>query len=388
MAATLFPFKPVLPYKQSIEWLTDVLAAYSGGEQRIRVRHAPRHGFSTRIIAGTPELASRVRAFIAQHQASMIGCPGWHDASVIAAGVGSGVSSISFDTTESEYYAGAYAVVWEDDETCEYLEIESVAAGGLTLASPTTQAYASGVLVMPMYEAYFKDSIDYDDMDEGKTIFLLEIDSVNNNVLTEDHWSSQVYLGSRVMTDSLLLSSANAVPRSFTRPREYVDFGTGAVEVFDKTGFSFAHSKDYRWVLNTRADIWKFRQWLSYMAGQLNTVWIPSFTKDLELTGAFLSSDVQLFITPYGYVADEAFSHLAFMRSNGTVLCREVSDWTANTVTIDSGLGFGGTMADFDRISFLRLYRFATDKIELDWETQDRVQAVIPVRTVYEEESA
>jgi hypothetical protein len=298
------------------------------------------------------------------------------------------VSSITLDTTECEFYEGANAVIWEDDATCEFLEIATVSAGGITLSSPTTQAYGSGVLVMPMHEAYFGERIEHDDLTGDISTFLLEIQCVNENLLTEDHWSSQVYLGSRVMDDPILLSSSSVVPRAISRPMTFVDYGMGAVELFDKTGFSFFHSDDYKWVLNTRSDIWKFRQWLSYMAGQMNTVWIPSFTKDVVLTGAFLSADVGLFISPYGYVVDEAFTHLAFIKSDGSILCREASNWSANTVTIDSGLGFDGTMSDFDRISFLRLYRFMTDSIELEWEPQDRLMTSIPIKTVYEEESA
>lgn len=386
MTATLFPFKPILPYTQALEWITNVLTSWDGHEQRIRLRHAPRNELSLRIVSTEEALSARIRAFLALYQSSLIGIPAWHD-SIETLGIGSGETIISVDTTESEFYEGSYAVIWEDDETCEFLEIDTVDDDQIVLVSPTTQSYATGTLIIPMHESYLEENLSYDDINGERSIFNLKFRCVNEEVLATDHWSSQIYLGSRVMDDPILLSSSSTVPRMLKRPLVMVDYGVGAVEVFDKTDFSFLEGSDYRWVLNSRSDIWKFRQWLSYMSGQMGTVWIPTKMKDVNLTGGFNAGDTQLYITPYGYSENELFAHLAFIKTDGTILCRAVDSWTANTVTIDSGLGFTGSMADFDRISFLRLYRFTTDRVELNWHTKTRIETTIPIKTVYDEES-
>ena len=48
--ATLVPFAPEVPIRQSLEWRTDIIRAYDGTQQRISSRPTPKVGYSYNII--------------------------------------------------------------------------------------------------------------------------------------------------------------------------------------------------------------------------------------------------------------------------------------------------------------------------------------------------
>jgi len=69
-------------------------------------------------------------------------------------------------------------------------------------------------------------------------------------------------------------------------------------------------------------------------------------------------------------------THLAFIFTNGTIICREIEDITENLsgydeITIDSALGVEVKVGDC-KISFLDLSRQASDVVNIDWLEHDR----------------
>ena len=160
----VFPFEPDWNEKvvERAQYLTQIIAGRSSKEQRIQMRKRPRpvHAFSV-FTTDAAETAA-LTALLAGWQGRIFGVPIWPDMQPLAAALEAGALAVSVSTELRAFAAPGMAAIWRDSRTFEAINISAVAAGGLTLSSPTVQAWpADGrTFVVPLLLGRVPDSLD------------------------------------------------------------------------------------------------------------------------------------------------------------------------------------------------------------------------------------
>jgi hypothetical protein len=375
MSYTLFPFKPLTPVLESLEWRTDVLEAHAGAEQRIRLRTVPRQEFEFEILLETAAERSRAGLILSGGHGGLFGVPVWHEQQSLPGGLAGSATAIPCIPSTADYRAGGYAVVWAAHDSAEVVEIDAVGASSLTLAAPIVGTYSAGSLVMPMRLARLHSTYDRaDSPGDGPTIYRLRLACTDNVDLAGAATATQ-YLTYDVLTDPYLLPG-EAVQRQIERPIDAVDPGLGAWAQYARTDYPLV-STEQRWRYFTAATAWTFRGWLHRRAGRCNPVWIPTWRNDLQLAATIGAADTSITVEDVGY-RTYGFSvptrqDIAIMLTDGTIYLRRITAAVAGAageevLSFATALGAEIPTTAVKRISFLSLHRFAADRIELAWE--------------------
>lgn len=370
MSYLVWPWRPLVGMTESLEWLTDIIEAHDGTEQRIRVRQEPRQSFDASIMLDDPAELSKLRVGLAAWQHREWGWPCWHEAVKLAAALPAASSSIPVDTTAADFRAGCLAIVHTSPTAYEVVEVDTVAADSLTLAEPTTLEHPAGASVMPLRMARMSSQARRDDHPVGASRYNVTMQIVDNIELATEASATQ-YLGYDVLSDQLLMPG-ETMPRQIERPLDILDPGPGAWATFARTDYPLI-STDHKWMLRDRTQAWEFRRWLHRRTGRLNPVWIPSRTHDLALAVQPTAAATTLEIRDVNYrnvgLNVPGMTHIAAFSASGAFVCRQITGATAGSagrenLTINAALGF----TDVTRISYLCLHRFAADRISLTWD--------------------
>lgn len=368
----IFPFKAMLPYNQAIEGLSDVLESYSGGEQRIVTRNIPRQHFDCRYVVRPANLYKNT---IAAGHATDYDLPMWHDAEPVTAAIGQTV--ISGDFRYGDFQGSA--VLWRSEALNELVSISSATDSTVTLAAGPLAAYPAGSYLIPARKARLTDQVGFGETAQDLVEGRISWQAMTNLALATADYTKYKSLD---VLEGFDLLSGDKLDRDLVRPQEWLDFGTGLVNVYNRTTFSRTNSRA-KAVFEDRADIWKYRKWLSNVGGKSKAFWLPSGGHDLTVNAEYLSTDTVISVAKCNYslvYQQPGFSHLEFVK-DGVSYRRKVVAATVSGVSellqIDSALGFGGTT--FDRISYLPLVRMAADRVELNWSRQSLVETAFAV---------
>ena len=368
----IFPFQAKIPYTQAIEGLSDALEAYNGTEQRIITRNIPRQHLECNYVVRPSNLFKNT---LAAGHATEFDLPLWHDAEPVVAEIGQTVINGDFRYGD---FQGA-AILWRSDLLNEVVAIASATDTTVTLTTGPSAAYPAGSYLVPARKARVEDQVGFGELVQDLLRGQISWQLTTNLALPAVDYTK--YKGLDVLEDFDLLSG-DQLEREFVRPQEWLDFGTGLVNVYNRTTFSRTNSQA-KAVFNTRADIWKYRKWLSNLGGRSTPFWLPSGAHDLTVDAAFLSTDTVISVKRCNYsmvYTQPGFKHLEFVK-DGVAYRREVVDAAisgdSELIQINAALGFAGD--SFDRISYLPLVRMAADRVELSWSHQALVETVFPV---------
>jgi hypothetical protein len=355
---------------ESMEWLTDIIEAHDGTEQRIQVRQAPRQSFDASVMLDNPGELSKLRVAIAAWQHRLWGWPCWHEAVKLGASLPSGSGSIAVDTTTADFRPGGLAIIHQGPALYEVLTVSTADAGSLTLAAPTTLTHPATAAIMPLRMARMAGQAKRDDHATELAQYSVTMQVTDNTSLATEAAATQ-HLGYDVLSDPLLLPG-ETMPRQFERPMDALDPGPGAWATFARTDYPLI-STDHKWMLRNPAQSWAFRRWLHRRAGMLNPVWIPSRTHDLALAVQPTAAATTLQVADVNYrnvgLNRPGMTHIAAISASGAFVCRQITGAVAGSagrenLTINAALGF----TPVSRISFLCLHRFAADRVTLTWD--------------------
>ena len=148
------------PFEETIAYMTNIIPAYSGHEQRIQLRTIPRFGASFRVLTATNRDTAALDALISGWQARVYGVPWWMDASPLVADAAPGTLTLQVDTTNrASFEAGGLVMLWRDQHTWEALQVFTKSDSQVTLVSETVQSWSAGDLVVPLKRGRLSDTV-------------------------------------------------------------------------------------------------------------------------------------------------------------------------------------------------------------------------------------
>lgn len=171
---------------------------------------------------------------------------------------------------------------------------------------------------------------------------------------------------------------------SDTRNLHRLDAKAGKLRIVDRTGLPVVEPKGFRWLMDGRADIQVYRDFIAARKGALVPFWVPTWRHDLELVADILNTGNTVTISRVRYTTfmfpQTARRHVAIFLPDGSKYYRKVigaSEATSTeTLTLDSNIPVT-VPKDGSMVSFLTLARLAVDDPQLDWHNRDLAEAVL-----------
>lgn len=376
----LWPYRPALGCRESLDFFSDTLGGRTA-EERIALRPAPRQSFDyeSRLL-GNQQFA-RAKTFARRNGALPIYVPVWSE-QVFLGVVGTSDTVLTFDTTWGDWRVGSFLVVWQDDETYEVCEIDTVTDTDITLTGAVGTNFTYAV-VCPVRTAILTNgmAIQRGTIPNGVSASFLVTDNID---LAADYVTDfPQYQSLDVMTDPIaLLTDVN---ETIIRAAEYVDSGLGPVAVeATKSYVDFGQTVSFH---DARGpELWRRRLWVHSLRGKQKTFWLPTNNMDLDLQASFLSGATTISVKSIGPTAGYLNRHIMFHLTNGNRYFREITNASnagANdTLTISSSLGVGVAPADISKLCFMSLVRLDSDKVEINHSYELCSVVSIPVMEV------
>jgi hypothetical protein len=381
--ALLFPYRPLVPVVESLAWTTDVMQAYDGTESRRGARAIPRQGWDWRVLVQDQSYYPLFRGW----QTGLFWVPTWHEAYLYpdALAIATDALTIPVDVTAHGEWLD-YLCIWYSPGYCQLYEITSIVGTTVTLASAIDQNYPAGSTVMPARLCRMGAQVRTEDAAPWALVEL-------SWVLLDANALEAFQLDDAELLGDLPVAPDGLLPRALTATTEEIDFGTGELG-FDVPRPESTWATDHRYYHITRSTCWDRRLWLYSVMGQRGGFWVPSGRRDLTLAAPFNAAATELTVKRLNYYewlfSQAATDRVLFFQRVGEAdsLCRVVTDVVPaggeyQTITLASAFGFAGEVGAFYCISWLLPCRLAADRVELAWESPERMSLVLPVQEVH-----
>lgn len=375
--------------EESVQFLTTTLDSENGTQQAVRHRHHPRRRFSQTFVTAfskSHETNARSQARFNVVTRAMQGrefvVPIWPDAVRLPATLNSGVTSLAIDTVGRDYEPGGYVVLTTDPLTVETLNILSVTDTLITFTTSTQSAWpANRTVIAPGRLAAALDSQTLEELNgeiiEGQILW--ELHTPTPTTTRVGTWSAPTYRTYPVWTQKPQSLSGARPQRVSERVLVINDNATGLRLVDAPTPGAKERFQSGHLILG-RANLKAFFGWLWQQKGRAGLAWYSTWRKDL-FPAANMPNDTSLIVTSYGDAtlmsAVENRKDVEIVTTGGTNYRRRITNKVDNgngtsTLTFDSGLGVTLTLAEIDRVSYLRL-AYMADEVKWEWKRSDAI---------------
>lgn len=371
--------------RERLEWFTDVQRAYSGREQRRRLREDPRQYLEFTFEVDDDQHRI-LESTLYNWGARLWLLPFFPDVLSLLEDLPSGSDIIPIDTTTRTYAVGELIMfVAPGDTEQEAIQVAAIEDDHIETTQPTSRDWPPGTLVYPAKLARLIDGPALARFLKDHSYGVASFVSFNGAVFptaTEATYRSQ----------PVLLDGPNRDPdysTQYQRQLELVDFGVGISDVDDQSLIPdqvTAHTR----LMTNRAELGAFRGWAYAREGRLKALWVPSFVSDLILVAPLTSVATTINFKYAGLVdLTEAGQHRKDVRielMNGAVYYRRLSNPAKITDDIErmdlsSPIGVDVGIADVKIISWMAYSRLDSDVIEIAWDAPHVAESLTVFRS-------
>lgn len=372
----VFSFRPNWrePISERLAFLTDVLAASEGAEQRRSLRPTPRRTFEADFLLTGPERAFWDLFINALGGGEVVAPLYWEVVTLSSALTATVSDRIDFDTSyrEWEYHEGRLAILTgKTAMDYEVVEIASVDAGGVDLAAPVTRPWPRGTKLLPLRRAVLDQVGDLDHRTAGTAVVTAQL-----RVIGPNPWTPAADVSPMYLTLPVFLSEPNWVEdltTSMNREIALLDTEIGLTYQVDTLGRALL-GQAHRWFLTGRQRLAEFRDLIYRHRGRAGAFWLPTFKADLRLVNSPGSGATQIEVENVGYLytggPTSGREYIAIKHAGGTILRKVLSVVPGSTaatekLNLDAALGLALSPGLVHRISFADVARFDTDDFEI-----------------------
>lgn len=354
--------------RETLEWLSELLPARNRKTQKRQLRQVPRRTFEFDII--TDEQLSRVADTLLNDQGSKDWLlPIWHDVQLLGVELANSSLAVPCRTVGFDFVQGGQAVLWISVNRWEVVDIEAIEVDQLTLQDTTTFAWPAGTRLYPLRRGHLVEQPQEtrwsDDKGTRKVQFIIDEPCAWPAVLP-----GATYRGYPVL--EMRPDEGEDLSASFARSVETVDVGTGPIARFDWPGRSFREAQ-VTWLVHGRDQHSDLRSLLYALRGRMQTLWLPTWNRDLVLIETVGATSTSLTIEWAGYTLfgrqQSNWRDIRIELLGGATFYRRIMSsmeaGPAEQLTIDEALGVELSPGRVRCISFLVLSEQASDAIEL-----------------------
>lgn len=348
-------------------WLTDILRADDGSEQRIALRLTPRRSWEFSLLA-TGAARQWLETALFDWGARVWALPVWTDIARLPTAVALGDTSLPVSTLNRDYTVGGLALLWSSAVRYEIAEVGSLGAT-IGLSKGLRVAWPAGTRVYPMRTARLIAQVE----GTSPTADVLAASAqfrIDESVDWPAVVPSTTYRTLPVLEIEPLYTSPRA--QHIERLLRTLDNQISQVDVTDPAGIGYP-ALDYRVRLDTPAARAVWRSITYAVRGSQGVLWVPSWKLDMSVVAAYDATSVSLDVTACGLVQyiqqQPGRRDVRIEARDGTILYRRVigavdASTGVERITLDAAMGITGTANDIRRISWLVPSRLDADAVE------------------------
>lgn len=389
-----WPFFPEEGYTEELGFLTEVLTAKDGTEQRHSVRQYPRQRFRLEFREEGGSLTRLMHTLVGRPGATY-GVPLWHEQTVLTSAVSAGDAVIDVqETAYRDFRVLGTAVVFLADGHYDIMQIQSLGATSITPVNPVVHDYPVGTIVMPIRLAttgtaqrgarWVRRA--------GRVSVVFDVKDTQVDLADDSGWDT--LNGAVCIDDGNAAGQGGTVPDSVKAPLVVFD-----PEVGGRENFAFAaigrHQSQKSWYPRGAAYLWKVRQLLHALRGRQVAWYLPSDRDGLVVTEDIVAGAKTFVVENAGltYVAGHvAADYVRFVEANGTVTTAKCESGVASVDGLTETITTVGTFAaninaaDIVRAMIIHKVRFDTDMFSIRYERgRPGARITAPVITVLDE---
>lgn len=361
---------------ERLSFLTDVMVSRDGSEQRVALRSKPRRSFEYRFNAFGREWVRLQNALWGWHRYAF-STPIWTDVSELEADAPAGSSSLQLDTSNRGFAVGGQALIYSDANLFEVVSISGVTSSTVTLERETQKAWSRLSRVYPAAISHLPNSVPVQKLTDNVVTgaVTLNLDPVRTDPRLPVVAAAVTHDGYEVMLREPNWSAE--LDNSSEQDFGLLDNQTGATNYVVTQSFART-MRGMRWLLEGRAEIDDFRALLRRLNGRQKAVYIPTFSTDMTLLDAASSGASVIKVDCPKLAAfvgvNEAYRHIVIEMTTGILGYYQITSLTedddgAQLVGLSPSLSTSIVPGNVRRISFMPLFRLASDDVVINWIT-------------------
>jgi hypothetical protein len=379
-------------YKVTREYKTDVIPSRSAKEQRRALRHTPRKTIEFTATGGASFLRSMHNQLV-RNQAQTLVLPDYSRSGVLSGSVAAGTTAIPLAAIPAWLVNGS-TLVLVNGSTMEIATVSSIVGDTVNVTGPLSNGYPSYALVRPGLQGRMATKLSGRRMTTAAGQVQVHFDvkpgSERYDGLIPD--AATMFNGREVFL--LEPDWANEQSPSFQGLFETLDFGQGLIGYYNPIGFTTRiHSGAF--VGRTPDEVDLIEQCFIRMKGQQGEHYMPTWENDLPLKLPTSSIDASLRIDGRevfdSYATDTVHKAVSILMRDGTRIFRQVVSITlvsdgsgTNDTLVNLSASTGRTLSPdlLQSISWLPAWRFATDTLTTEWQTERVARVQLNQQTV------
>jgi hypothetical protein len=391
-----FPFaanteEPIL---EDVGYLTDVIEAWSGAEQRIQLRAIPRRAIEYEALHEPGFAPQYANALLYGRGAETLGVPLWMYAERLTAGVSGGATALPVLVTDIPWGTGDLVLIWASPSSWEVVTFTSTGVNQVN-CSATASAWPSGTIVVPMRVARIpaEGTFSWLNRDLGSSRVRFAIDAVGIPAPPGTAVGSG-YLGLEVL-DITVRNARESLQETADWKVVLLDSQTGAIQ-------SVAQALVPKpvctilWTAETRAKAKLMADFLDARRGRAIPFWLPTYRSDLVLSSDLASGGLTATLRWIGY-REQMFlkgvgrRHVALHRQGFPLEFARITGSAhtvgaaTETITFSTGVSRDYPAAT-TTIMFLKYARLESDEVRRTWFNRQVVETQLAVRELPGEE--
>jgi len=393
--------EPEQPFKETLEWLTDVLLHEDGSEQRRALRKNPRQFFQWDVLVEDGPERALLENILFEWQVRDFGIPVWRQATTLEGAI-TGGSTTTFtvgSTADRDFRVGSLVAVWKSATEYDVMTVDSFTATTITVTTAPLNSYtpaAFPVLVMPVRLGVITNMNNLQTSRErlGLDRLQMRIRVKDNDSDLADTSTWSAFNGKVLLDDFNFAVGGGAIRDAYQQQAVVVDGNTGLTYESSRQG-RHRHVTAKGFVTKTLSERRRIVKLLHALRGQQVSFYLPTFLKDLQPLASITSGTATLAIQNVGYtnfvqnrqprnvirVVPVSGAGSPFIR---TIIASVVDSATQETITVDSNWSTTLTPSQIDRISFVEESRLASDSVTIEHDRGSASRISLPVIAVTE----
>lgn len=360
--------------EMSIQYLTEVIEAFDGTEQRIALRDTPRLSLSY-MYSMTDEQQYRFDNKLSTSSGNML-VPLWPLQCQLSREVSAGDASVDLETINAHVMASDTLLISEGDES-EIVSVESVIGMTITLSTLAKKTFSTNAVVLPTRIAYPADESNATSLLRGFDQHTITYDLDETKIQKPTPVDDFEYLNSRPVFP-FRPDRSKDITTQYNRRRETLEPLIGARSIFDRAK-STVKIIDQTFTFFSEAERQRFEDFAELMNGAQGEFYLEGHGQAFELSEDIVVLTYKFKIQSSGYTNfANSKSHApiaAIKLYNGTTIYRTIlnasgnPDGTETITTKESTTNL--KISDIETIVPLYLARFDSDEFRYIFDTNE-----------------
>lgn len=375
-------------FSTSREYWTDIIPTRSRRENRRALRQTPRRRFEFQSVCANSTELREFNTLMGKVQDKPFIVPDWSRRSALSLDAASGTDILTFDTLPNWMFEGRALFLWDRRTRPSAVYVDTIDGTEVTLQDTLAADWSTETVVLPGPVGKFSSELSTQNLTNTvKTIGVgFDVEAGSEPVSPA---TATATLGDREIF-TLRPNWKEGVDDTLIWPSETVDFRRGSTAYFHPFLFP-SMLRRASFVAQDHEGAEAITDLFDRMKGQRGEFYMPTGAPDI---GPMLSlGGNNILVAGLQFMADFATSKvnkaIAVRLKNGTTLYRTVDSITESLIypgnsimNLNESWPAPIPLSDVHWISWMPVWRFASDILTMDWLTNEVAQCELTMRSL------